>query len=382
MPNQRSNTRKIGLVAASLLGAAIGLQINWPENHAWACPPGFAHCKKDADTGCCLPQSCESGYMFEGGTCHAEKPQVVTCPAGMHRVGNACKPNVVACPSGTKFTTGVGCVPVVVDASRGQVSLASMISLPAGGYLMGSEEGQSDEKPVHRVTVNAFEIDKTEVTVEAYAACINDKTCRARMQASLPKGEPIEPSGYHVRSGNGIYFCNWKHPQGRNDHPVNCVSLHQAQAYCAAVGKRLPTEEEWEYAAGGSQGRRYPWGNEEPSSRHLNACGSNCRGNAVNKGYTDWIAAQWANDAFPETAPAGSFPEGATPEGVLDLAGNVWEWTSSGYSKTYGTPRTSEKIVVRGGGWDDFEISKLRGANRFQYTPSNRAFRLGFRCAR
>ncbi|MBI4706179.1 MAG: SUMF1/EgtB/PvdO family nonheme iron enzyme, partial [Deltaproteobacteria bacterium] len=118
----------------------------------------------------------------------------------------------------------------------------AMVSIPPGTFEMGSNDGGGDEKPVHSVTVAAFEMDPTEVTVAQYRKCVSDGGCS-------------EPSG-----------CNWEE-SGRDDHPVNCVDWQQAGAYCAWAGKRLPWEEEWEYAARGTDGRIYPWGNGAPGDQ-------------------------------------------------------------------------------------------------------------------
>ena len=180
------------------------------------------------------------------------------------------------------------------------------------------------------VQVAAFTIDRTEVTVAAYEACVSAGACSA-----TDSGE----------------FCNAGRPD-RATHPVNCVDWHQASAYCAWAGKRLPTEQEWEYAARGDDARGFPWGNEEVGAR---AC---------------WN--RWSSRLG--TCPVGSHPRGASPFGVLDMAGNVGEWTASEHE--------AGARVDRGGSWHDALPVALRSVTRHGSAPTDRDGDLGLRCAR
>jgi len=245
-----------------------------------------------------------------------------------------------------------------------------MADIPGGTFAMGSEDSDANEneKPVHTVQVASFRLDKTEVTVADYAACVR-------------KGKCSEPEAYRGERGNFRICCNWHHPEGRQQHPINCVDFAQATAFCAWVGKRLPTEEEWEYAArGGALGRKYPWGNTEPDPSRLNACGSECPPNLIAKRFYATAPMYPEKDPWPETAPVGSFPHGASKDGVLDLAGNVWEWTASFYA-TYDGRNRENKRVLRGGSWGGGDPRTERTSNRFRLEENARAQFLGFRCA-
>jgi formylglycine-generating enzyme required for sulfatase activity len=245
-----------------------------------------------------------------------------------------------------------------------------MIEIPGGTFAMGSDasDANENERPVHTVKLAGFRLDKTEVTVEEYGACVR-------------KGKCSEPEAYRQERGNFRTFCNWRHPEGRGNHPINCVDFQQAASFCAWAGKRLPTEEEWEYAArGGADGRKYPWGNDEPGPARLNACGGECPANLIAKRFFGVAPMYVAKDAWPETAPVGSFPAGASKHGVLDLAGNVWEWTSTLYASYDGRSREAKR-VLRGGSWGGGDARTERATNRFRLDPASRAQFLGFRCA-
>jgi formylglycine-generating enzyme required for sulfatase activity len=248
--------------------------------------------------------------------------------------------------------------------------LGDMVEIPGGTFAMGSDspEANDSEKPVHSVTVKGFRLDKTEVNVMAYALCVRAGACR-------------EPDAYRNQRGNYHAFCNWKHPEKRLSHPINCVDFQQASAFCSWAHKRLPTEEEWEYAArGGSESRTYPWGNDKPDQSRLNACGSECSDNLAAKRFPRWTPLYETSDGWPETAPVGSFPAGASKHGVLDLAGNVWEWTASEYAR-YDGSHAEKKRVLRGGSWGGGDARTERTTNRFRLVPDSNAQFLGFRCA-
>ncbi|MGH8057867.1 MAG: formylglycine-generating enzyme family protein, partial [Candidatus Entotheonellia bacterium] len=212
------------------------------------------------------------------------------------------------------------------NAPRIKDSIA-MVGVPAGCFMMGGEY----EKPVHRVCLAGFEIQKTEATAAQYMACVAIGAC-------------TEPDSDSERK------CNWKRA-GRENHPISCVDWDQGRTFCTSIGGRLPTEAEWEYAARGTDGRKYPWGNQEVDGNRANFCDVNCK--------YDWRE-RAANDGYRETAPVGSFPRGASPFGALDMAGNVSEWVADWHDDTYyqrspeDNPRgpvSGSKRVERGGGW-------------------------------
>jgi formylglycine-generating enzyme required for sulfatase activity len=252
-----------------------------------------------------------------------------------------------------------------------------MVLVPGATYRMGSAadaETPSDETPPHPVTVKAFCLDVTEVRVKDYSACAD---CEKPLFTVELEG--LTPNGRSFES----QFCN----RGDTpDHPMNCVDWHQASAYCKALGRRLPTESEWELAARGEEARPYPWGKLPPSVERLNACGKECslmlteKREAVGKG--PWPAMYGADDSAPRTSPVGRYPAGATPLGVLDLAGNVWEWTESPYCP-YGKEDCGDsRRVLRGGGWDTIESLDVRAARRYPSAPTARGRSIGFRCAK
>ncbi|MDH4228871.1 MAG: formylglycine-generating enzyme family protein [Nitrospirota bacterium] len=233
-----------------------------------------------------------------------------------------------------------------------------MIKIPAGPFLMGSNkedtEGRAqefgsmkpwylDEHPQQKVVLPGFLIDRTEVTVAAYALFLH------------ATGSPL-PNAWQ---GEG--------PDQR-DRPVTGVNWFQADAYCTWLGKRLPTEAEWEKAARGTDGREFPWGNEFDPMRG-------------NTGAT----------RLGSVMPVGHFPEGASPYGVLDMVGNVWEWTGSWYLPYPGSDYRSDDFgekyrVIRGGGWGGVGHYTLdhfyRTPYRFYIDPSIAFNDAGFRCAK
>ncbi len=248
--------------------------------------------------------------------------------------------------------------PVVITDPTGM----EMVLVPAGEFSMGSDNGDSDEKPVHTVYLDAFYIDKYEVTNARYAACVGAGVCQP----------PKETRSYTRTS----YYGNSEY----DDYPVIYIDWYMAKAYCEWRGARLPTEAEWEKTARGTDGRTYPWGDSFDGSL-ANFCDRNCT--------LDWADKDF-DDGYPDTAPVGSNPDGVSPYGVFDMAGNVWEWVADWYSGTYyaGSPYENppgpEAGLIRAlrGGAFNVQASGLYSANRYGFLPAGPGDIIGFRCSR
>lgn len=258
-----------------------------------------------------------------------------------------------------------------------------MARIPAGQFFMGSDEPDAVpmEKPSHNVALNAYCIDTHEVTLMDYQACSDKGQCRrAPRHVDWPNITEAQKETYGPA-------CNANHPEGRKNHPVNCVDWQMADTYCNQTGKRLPTEAEWEFATRGPDGRIYPWGDEPPTHKHLNACGAECVAWARER-EEELGALYEADDGFATTAPVGSFPLGKSKFGPEDVAGNVFEWvadwgapyTSDSQRNPKG-PATGERKIVRGGGWNGAHQNWLRPSFRFAADPQMKSHGFGFRCA-
>lgn len=261
-----------------------------------------------------------------------------------------------------------------------------MVLVPAGPFLMGSPEGSdsfSDERPQRTVTLRAFLMDRHEVTNAEYE----------RFVAETGHRPPNNPNPAVTLWDQGRPL------PGSERHPIVNVSWQDAVAYCHWAGKRLPTEAEWEKAARGTDGRLYPWGNEWNWQRANSA--SYWAGRSVEfKDGAEWKEF-WVNGDGAKvskeqglkgevlTLPVGSFPEGVSPYGLLDMAGNVSEWVQDWFEPYYylKAPPTDPKgpdgvllKVVRGGSWLK-PAKSLRTADRDYGFPDDRQSGTGFRCA-
>lgn len=229
---------------------------------------------------------------------------------------------------------------VVAGAGRARRCPGGMVEIVGATFAMGSSAKGAEvyERPRPRgdrvVTLTAYCLDTTEVTVAAYAACVAAQGCTP---AEPTIADPALKRADRKRLDDAG-LCNGDRDD-RRDHPVNCVTWDQARVFCNHVGKRLPSEAQWELAARGPdrvdrpRGRTYPWGDEVPSKERLNACGSECRDLKDRLNVSDWDKKKVMfdeSDGYAATAPVGTFTAGATPNGVLDLAGNVWEWVDDG----------------------------------------------------
>jgi len=238
-----------------------------------------------------------------------------------------------------------------------------LLPIPGGRFVVGDQDGEPDEEP-REVEGAPFRIERLEVTNRQFSAFV---------EATGHVTDP-ERSGFgHVWDGRWrtMEGAGWRRPRGPatsianlGDHPVVQISQRDAAAYCAWRGRRLPTGIEWERAARGEDGRRYPWGDDPPRQ------GPDARANFG----TVECCAPSAADGWRTTAPAGAYPRGASPYGVLDMAGNAWEWTASPY------PGRPGRVSLRGGGWGNNPYC-LRVSYRHANPPDIGLDMVGFRCA-
>ncbi len=250
---------------------------------------------------------------------------------------------------------------------RSPVDGMVLVYVPAGGFLMGasSEDPNAldDERPQHNVYLDAYWIDSTEVTNAMYALCVAVGACTP----------PAEDASF----SRSPYYS---HPTCAG-YPVVHVTWLQAHDYYEWAARRLPTEAEWEKAARGTDGRRFPWGDQAPTGTLANLCGSECPSEPN---------APSIDDGFFDTAPVGSFPAGASPYGVLDMAGNVWEWVADWWQADYyatspetnpSGPSTGFTRVARGGCFTN-PPAGIRTTVRASLTPTVPTGEFGgFRCA-
>lgn len=219
---------------------------------------------------------------------------------------------------------------------------------PAGIFIMGSNKGESVEFPVHQVSLHSFYMDKFEVTNDLYKDCVQVSACQSPQ--------------YFNSATRSSYYGN---PQF-GKYPVIFVNWTMAKIYCEWRGARLPTEAEWEYAARGTDGRMYPWGQE--------------------------IDATYANYMANDTSAVGSYEKGKSPFGLYDMSGNVWEWVLDWFQPDYYSklsdnisnpqgPLIGSEHVLRGGSWGD-NVWDLRASFRYGNPPDYQLGNFGFRCAK
>jgi len=223
-----------------------------------------------------------------------------------------------------------------------------MAYVPAGIFAMGSDRGSADEQPIHPVNLDAFYIDKFEVTNGFYEACVEAEVC-----------QPVKKKNSATRRS---YYDHRRYVR----FPVIFVDWNMAQTYCEWREARLPTEAEWEKAARGGMNVTYPWG-DDPDCNLANYGG--CLG---------------------DTSSATIYDLGQSRYGVYNMAGNVWEWVSDWYADDYYGPAlqdnpqgpdTGNEKVLRGGSWKD-DYAEMRSVNREAETPAYSSNTIGFRCAK
>jgi len=250
----------------------------------------------------------------------------------------SCKKDKVSCGAGERSAFGI---------CQGE---ATMAKVAAGELTMGLTEDGKPWSPEHKVTLKGFVLDLVEVTVAAYQACVDCGVCTAPMRNGSNTGR--EP-----------YFGN---PAFAN-HPVIYVTWKDAKTYCEAVGKRLPSEAEWEMAARGPSGSLYPWGATAPGAAQANFAGL-------------------TGDTEAVTSREG----GKAACGALNLAGNVWEWVADGFDPGYYAssptsdpkgPTSASLKVARGGGFNS-SAETLKAYYRIGYSEGTALSYLGFRCAK
>jgi formylglycine-generating enzyme required for sulfatase activity len=299
----------------------------------------------------------------------------VPVPVPAHAIPSA---PVASSSSGTSASAAAAVPPACPDG---------MVRIPGGKFFMGADDGTSDEKPAHKVGLSPYCLDAYEVTTADYKKCSDSGDCKRAGTTNDWEGiASSERDAYDP-------LCNIRDPEAKGKHPINCVDWEMANDYCHAHAARLPSEAEWEFAARGPDGRKYPWGDEEPSAKLMNGCGPECV--AWGKEHGIKLTAMYkSSDGWPASAPVGSFPEGRSRYGVYDIVGNVWEWVGDwhgSYSKQADAdgppmnpegPKTGKMRVVRGGGFGNSESACVRPSFRFREPPVQRSYATGFRCAK
>jgi formylglycine-generating enzyme required for sulfatase activity len=271
----------------------------------------------------------------------------------------AVAPTVTPTPDPTALPTATPAPFITETGSR-------MVYIPGGLFRLGSEDGEADEQPSKMVRLDPYYLDETEVTNRAYAQCVAAEVCKPPARNSAAFRTSYYDSGEF------------------SDYPVIYVNWHQARQFCEWRGARLPSEAEWEMAAGfdPEQGikSQYPWGDQFDGTL-LNYCESNCyNGEKQDPNY---------DDGYGDTAPVGTYPEGRSALGAYDMLGNVMEWTNDWYDRAYYSyapesnplgPAEGFAKSVRGGSWLSSR-EELGVSTRTFYDPNEVRTNIGFRCA-
>jgi eukaryotic-like serine/threonine-protein kinase len=285
--------------------------------------------------------------------------------------------------------TSASATGAAIPAPRRTACPTDMVLVPGGTFVMGSDEPTLTlSQPAHKVTLDAFCIDVDEVTAADYKACSDIGECkRAATEPSFPRAAN-ETEAQHDKAVEAYAdLCNFG-KEGRERHPVNCLSWALADNYCKMIQKRLPTEAEWESAARGGDARKFPWGDEPGDATYTNSCGTECNKWELAHGIKPSARAFDADDGFAGTAPVGSFPKGKTKLGANDFAGNVWEWTADWF-ESYQPDETvnptgaagGDRKVVRGGGFNGAVARWQSPAFRYPQVAVASMPAIGFRCA-
>lgn len=262
------------------------------------------------------------------------------------------------------------------------------VVVPGGRFYMGSEDASFKLwQPEHPVIVDTFCIDAREVTTAEYTACSDHGECKRPPESpNWPKTAGTSDAEHEKKRAAYAELCNFGKAD-RANHPINCVDWARAERFCIARNKRLPTEAEWEFAARGSDGRKFPWGDDEGTAKHMNAGGLEFTQWEKKHGLPLTNRLYEVDDGFEGTAPVGSFPAGKTKYGADDFVGNVWEWTADWF-ETYKADEVvnpkgalvGDRKAIRGGGFNGGMMQWLKPAFRFHQVPDAATPVIGFRC--
>jgi formylglycine-generating enzyme required for sulfatase activity len=297
-------------------------------------------------------------------------PQAISTPTKIPPTNTAIPTNThTPLPSATPLPTQTPTsANQPINLETNPIDGAEIVFVPAGEFIMGSNPNVDPyfwgaEGPQHEVYLDEYWIYRTEVTNSMYQACVAEQACpRPQQLHAIMTDEYYENPTY-------------------GDHPVIYVTYIAATAYCRWAGGRLPTEAEWEKAARGTDGRLFPWGDNQPNEKLANLCDRSCAKGVERDNHLD--------DGYPGPAPVGTFPAGASPYGVLDMSGNVWEWTFDWFQSAYYSvspgenprgPSSGSTRAMRGGSWFN-STSGIRTVNRISLSPNKSLNTLGFRCA-
>ena len=311
---------------------------------------------------------------------------LAACAQGASAVAETSLAVTASAPPGPSPTPSSRPNPEPGDATLATVRISEIDQMEqgyieAGEFIMGSEDPDAKqaqeggvaypEAPLHTLYLPGYWIDKYEVTNGQYKLCVDADVCEA----------PFLPKTFM-----GVeYFANPDYAH----YPVIYVDWYMARDYCEWADRRLPTEAEWEKAARGTDGRKFPWGNDPVTGERANFCDGNCPKLHANPAF---------DDGYSETAPVGSYPAGASPNGIMDMSGNVWEWTSTipqpyPYDAEDGREAKDLRVgaevreayigpqrVWRGGTWAN-GVWWMRASVRYHSVPWYWHNSLGFRCA-
>ncbi len=323
------------------------------------------------------------GLAFAGVAALATVGTFVLLGSGDESDASVADPRPAAAVAAGPSALAVDVPPPATVAARSGPCPEGMVHVTGGKFFMGTDRDVAvlvPAHPAHQVEVEAYCISVHEVTVADYRDCSDQGECKRAYRTSEWTGSSSADAELYGE------LCNERYDD-RGDHPVNCVTWSQAQHYCEWTGGRLPTEAEWEFAARGSDGRIYPWGDEAPDVQHMNGCGAECRTWRAAKGLPETPGLLYdASDKYPGTAPVGSFAAGRTQWGLDDIAGNVFEWTADVYRPYQGAePQAAAdgdtRRVIRGGAFNSFVAEHADPALRFGQDEQAHTHGIGFRCA-